>query len=332
MRWMQLTLVEDDPIHYDAAFWIDYCRRTQSEGACLSGGGCVAYYPTEVPFHHRSACLGDRDVLGELITGCRKQGMTILIRTDPHATYDDAKEAHPDWIAVDADGKPRRHWQPHRGLPRINRRDVRWSDLAPGNDLCGRRHDDALSQWRAVRIAVSQGIGHVSAGKKLGYFRSTTFPAGGDKFLSISVDQSAVRSRVVGRRSRGVRQRLGLVSRRARLPDRTDGATAGTTANRKQENSLKRSPTFPTFLRRTISSRCNKRCNESSTTRFAKSCDRLSLSVATTNPRYGGVITNAAVLSMTSGPLRTQPIARGAWVIEVVFNDPPLRRRMTFPR
>ncbi len=91
MRWMQLTLVEDDPIHYDAAFWIDYCKRTQSEGACLSGGGCVAYYPTEIPFHHRSAWLGDRDVLGELITGCRKPGMTILIRTDPHATYDDAK-------------------------------------------------------------------------------------------------------------------------------------------------------------------------------------------------------------------------------------------------
>jgi hypothetical protein len=110
MRWMQLTLVEDDPIHYDPAFWIDYCRRTKSDGVCLSGGGCVAFYPTEVPFHHRSAFLGNRDVLGELIDGCRKLGMTILVRTDPHATYDDAKEAHPDWIAVDAEGKPRRHW------------------------------------------------------------------------------------------------------------------------------------------------------------------------------------------------------------------------------
>ncbi|HND53899.1 MAG TPA: DUF1588 domain-containing protein, partial [Pirellulaceae bacterium] len=39
--------------------------------------------------------------------------------------------------------------------------------------------------------------------------------------------------------------------------------------------------------------------------------------------RYGGVITNAAVLSMTSGPQRTQPIARGSWLIEVIFNDPP---------
>jgi hypothetical protein len=42
-----------------------------------------------------------------------------------------------------------------------------------------------------------------------------------------------------------------------------------------------------------------------------------------TDPRYGGVITTAAVLSMTSGPQRTHPIARGAWMIEVILNDPP---------
>src|SRR5580658_2677750 len=110
MRWMQLTLVEDDPAHFDPAFWLDYFKRTRTEGVCLSGGGCVAYYPTEVPFHHRSAWLGDRDVLGDLISGCRQLGMSVLVRTDPHATYDDLQAAHPDWIAVDADGKPRRHW------------------------------------------------------------------------------------------------------------------------------------------------------------------------------------------------------------------------------
>ena len=45
--------------------------------------------------------------------------------------------------------------------------------------------------------------------------------------------------------------------------------------------------------------------------------------VAASDPRYGGGITNAAMLSMTSGPKRTHPIARGAWMIEVIFNDPP---------
>lgn len=45
--------------------------------------------------------------------------------------------------------------------------------------------------------------------------------------------------------------------------------------------------------------------------------------VTASDPRYGGVITNAAMLSMNSGPKRTHPIARGAWIIEVIFNDPP---------
>lgn len=110
MRWAQLTLVEDDPGKFDLAFWLDYFKRTYSDAVCLSGGGCVAYYPTQIPFHHRSAWLGDRDVLGELVSGCRKMGMVVLIRTDPHATYDDTRAAHPDWIAVDSKGEPRRHW------------------------------------------------------------------------------------------------------------------------------------------------------------------------------------------------------------------------------
>lgn len=42
-----------------------------------------------------------------------------------------------------------------------------------------------------------------------------------------------------------------------------------------------------------------------------------------TDRRYGGVITNAAVMTMTSGSNRTQPITRGAWLATVIFNDPP---------
>jgi Hypothetical glycosyl hydrolase 6/Beta-galactosidase trimerisation domain/TAT (twin-arginine translocation) pathway signal sequence len=110
MRWAQLTLVEDDPGTFDLSFWLDYFRRTHSDGACLSAGGCVAYYPTNVPFHHRSRWLAGGDVFGELVAGCRKLGMVVLARTDPHATYEDVRKAHPDWIAVDASGRSRRHW------------------------------------------------------------------------------------------------------------------------------------------------------------------------------------------------------------------------------
>jgi len=39
--------------------------------------------------------------------------------------------------------------------------------------------------------------------------------------------------------------------------------------------------------------------------------------------REGGVITTAATLTMTSAPLRTSPIVRGAWVATAIFNQPP---------
>lgn len=42
-----------------------------------------------------------------------------------------------------------------------------------------------------------------------------------------------------------------------------------------------------------------------------------------TDRREGGVITSAATMTMTSSPLRTNPITRGAWVATVILNRPP---------
>ena len=110
MRWVQLTLVENDPGRFDPAFWLDYFRRLHADAATLSAGGIVAYYPTKVPLHHRSAWLGDSDPFGALVAGCRALGMRVVARTDPHAVRDEVRAAHPDWISVTAAGEPRRHW------------------------------------------------------------------------------------------------------------------------------------------------------------------------------------------------------------------------------
>jgi putative glycosyl hydrolase-like family 6 (GHL6) protein len=110
MRWVQLTLVENDPGRFDPQFWLDYFRRLHADAATLSAGGIVAYYPTEVPLHHRSDWLGNTDPFGTLVKGCRAMNMNVLARTDPHAVRDDVRQAHPDWISTTADGQPRRHW------------------------------------------------------------------------------------------------------------------------------------------------------------------------------------------------------------------------------
>src|SRR4029450_10821247 len=110
MRWVQLTLVENDPGTFDLKFWLDYFRRLHADAATLSAGGIVAYYPTNVPLHHRSAWLGNSDPFGDLVSGCRSMGMRVVARTDPHAVREEVRAAHPEWVARNADGQSRRHW------------------------------------------------------------------------------------------------------------------------------------------------------------------------------------------------------------------------------
>jgi len=110
MRWAQVAFVENDPATYDPQFWVDYFKKAHIDGVLLSAGGIVAFYPTNIPLHHRSDWLGNKDTLGYLISECRKMDMTVILRTDPHAVRQDVYDAHPDYIAVTANGQKYRHW------------------------------------------------------------------------------------------------------------------------------------------------------------------------------------------------------------------------------
>lgn len=108
-RWTQLTFTEDDPLALDVDFWIDVMRRTRSTALCLSAGGYMAFYPTRIPWHHRSVHLGDRDIFGELVEAARSLDMHVMARVDPHAVHTDAARAHPEWLDHGIDGRPVEH-------------------------------------------------------------------------------------------------------------------------------------------------------------------------------------------------------------------------------
>jgi len=109
-RWIQVAFTEDDPGNYDPDLWFRYFQEIRAQGACLSAGGAIAFYPTDVPFHHRSSFLGSNDSFGEMVRGCRKLGMAVIGRVDPHSINEAAFAAHPEWAARLADGSPMRHW------------------------------------------------------------------------------------------------------------------------------------------------------------------------------------------------------------------------------
>jgi hypothetical protein len=153
MRWAQLAFVENDPGNYDPSFWLDYFRRIHADGAVLSAGGYVAYYPTQVPFHHHSAWLGDSDVFGEMVAGCRQLGMAVIARTDPHAIHVDAFTAHPEWAAVDASGQPRPHWS----MPNA------WVTCALGPynfEFMTEVHREIMARYRVDAIFSNRWAGH----------------------------------------------------------------------------------------------------------------------------------------------------------------------------
>ena len=109
-RWTQLTFVEDDPLHFDRDFWLSVMRESRSNALCLSAGGYMAFYPTQIPLHYRSRFLGDTDPFGDLVEGARGLDMHVMARVDPHAIHADAAQAHPEWLARDVAGNPVPHW------------------------------------------------------------------------------------------------------------------------------------------------------------------------------------------------------------------------------
>ena len=149
-------------------------------------------------------------------------------------------------------------------------------------------------------------------------------PAGGNRFLSVSIDQARLYDRALTAEEVAVSAGgHGLFITDADLaaaltPQQKDQFAAMNSALAQAETALTQVPANQTVdeVRQTV-----QRSFENNLKAQLRS--RTFRRVAAKDARYGGIITNAAMLSMTSGPRRTHPVARGVWVIEVIFNDPP---------
>ena len=107
-RWGQVNITEKDPQQYDIAWWRDYWRRTKTQGIIANAGGIVAYYPTKIPLHKKAEYLGDRDLFGDLCHAAHADGLAVFARMDSNRAHEEFYQAHPDWFALDAKGKPYR--------------------------------------------------------------------------------------------------------------------------------------------------------------------------------------------------------------------------------
>jgi putative glycosyl hydrolase-like family 6 (GHL6) protein len=108
-RCGQINYNERDPLTMDADAWGDYWASLKVDAVLLNGGGIVAFYPTQVPYHHRSEFLGKRDLFGEMVAAMKRRRIRAVARMDCNLAYEDALKAHPEWFERNQDGAPRPH-------------------------------------------------------------------------------------------------------------------------------------------------------------------------------------------------------------------------------
>jgi hypothetical protein len=108
-RCGQINFNERDPLTMDVIAWADYWGSLKVDAVLLNGGGIVAFYPTQVPYHHRSEFLGSRDLFGEMTAASKKRGLRVVARMDCNYAYEEALKARPDWFERNRDGSPRKH-------------------------------------------------------------------------------------------------------------------------------------------------------------------------------------------------------------------------------
>jgi hypothetical protein len=108
-RCGQVNFNEEDPQKLPIAEWVDYWASLKLDALLLNAGGILAFYPTRVPYHHRSQFLGGRDLFGDFTRAAKARGIRVVARLDCNLAYEEALQARPEWFERLANGRPAPH-------------------------------------------------------------------------------------------------------------------------------------------------------------------------------------------------------------------------------
>ena len=105
-RCGQVNFNERDPLELNIQDWVDYWSSLKINALLLNAGGIVAFYPTRIPYHHKTQYLDGHDLFGDFTKAAKSRGIRVVARLDCNYAWEEAWKAHPEWIERSGDGKP----------------------------------------------------------------------------------------------------------------------------------------------------------------------------------------------------------------------------------
>ena len=103
-RVLLINLREGDEPKVDAEALVANAKEYCATAFCISGGGIVAFYQTQIVGHRISSGLGERDLLAEIIPVAHREGIRVIARIDPSCAPKALAADHPEWFSRDRNG------------------------------------------------------------------------------------------------------------------------------------------------------------------------------------------------------------------------------------
>jgi hypothetical protein len=103
---IHMTIRDVDCRDFDVESMAKEFSRLHVDYFSFFAGGYVTTYPTRLEFQRVSPWLGGRDLTGEIVQAAHRHGIKAVPMLDLGMLPEFAFKAHPEWAAVDAQGKP----------------------------------------------------------------------------------------------------------------------------------------------------------------------------------------------------------------------------------
>ncbi|MBD0289234.1 MAG: beta-galactosidase trimerization domain-containing protein, partial [Flavisolibacter sp.] len=107
LRIMHTVLREIDARNYDANAVVDYMKKGGYNTLCVNAGGIVDFFQNPLPAANVNRLMGNRDILKEISSACRKAGFKVIARIDFRGVEEHVFKKFPDWFMKDENQKPK---------------------------------------------------------------------------------------------------------------------------------------------------------------------------------------------------------------------------------